>query len=125
MQQQADKDEELIIRAHKEYGNKWVEISKLFPGKTDNQIKNLFYCKLRKEIRRLNAEFKKDARYKSTFWVLENRAEYKSEFAVQNYKKSGKGFARINKHANTGAWRFAFATQKKEEAEQERQEMRC
>jgi len=68
-------EEELIIRKHKETGNKWVEISKLLPGRyntkhnilnrSDNQIKNYFYGLVRKEIRRLNSEFHKVNKYKS------------------------------------------------------------
>lgn len=73
-------EQRIIFVAHKENGNKWVDIAKLLPGRygceargsgrSDNQIKNFFYCKLRKVIRKLNKEFKLDDRYKSMFRVL-------------------------------------------------------
>jgi hypothetical protein len=33
-------EEETLIEAHKLYGNKWVEIAEVLPGRRDNTIKN-------------------------------------------------------------------------------------
>lgn len=37
----------------------------LIRHRTDNQIKNFFYCKLRKGVKKLNMDFKSDDKYKS------------------------------------------------------------
>lgn len=42
-----------MFENHEGLGNKWAEISKFLPGRTDNSIKNHFYSTLRKQFRRL------------------------------------------------------------------------
>ena len=50
----SEREEKAMFEAHQQHGNKWTEIAKLFPGRTDNDIKNHFYSMLRRSLRRVN-----------------------------------------------------------------------
>ncbi|XP_051120697.1 transcription factor MYB4-like [Andrographis paniculata] len=44
-------EEETILRLHAELGNKWSVIAARLPGRTDNEIKNVWHTHLKKRLR--------------------------------------------------------------------------
>lgn len=55
-------EEAILLVKNKLYGNKWSEIANYLPGRSDNCIKNHFYSKLRKFIRKILKQLKKDGK---------------------------------------------------------------
>ena len=54
LKQSWSQEEELtLFSMHQKLGNKWAEISKFIPGRTDNSIKNHFYSTTRKIYRQI------------------------------------------------------------------------
>ena len=72
-----ENEESLLMINHLKYGNKWSEIANYLPGRSESCIKNHFYSKLRKYIRKILKVLTKDKRILQSYGIDKNK--YNSE----------------------------------------------
>lgn len=86
----SEAEDKQLFSLHMTFGNKWAIISKYFPGKSSNSIKNHFYSTIRRNIRRYNKGKSTDIQLKGPINKLILVSEFREILTTS--KKAGKEY---------------------------------
>ncbi|XP_071708601.1 transcription factor MYB12-like [Rutidosis leptorrhynchoides] len=87
-------EDELIVKLHNEFGNRWSVIASHLPGRTDNEIKNHWNSRLSRQIYRFFTNKNKDTQTSIDLATLVNQKKQRVGRVSRSIAK------KYNKHKN-------------------------